>query len=82
MPGNPESALRVESVAGGEPLRIEADGNPVDVPSGPAKLMVEGEPIVEIGPLPLEPGTRTRVQLLDFPMLDPPLREWRWKVER
>ena len=29
----------------------------------------------------LAPGTTTRLRILDFPVLDPPVREWIWETE-
>jgi hypothetical protein len=60
--------------------RGRADGTPVEVASGGAIILLETEPPATIGPLVLSPGTSTRVRVLDFPTLDPPVREWRWDV--
>jgi hypothetical protein len=36
---------------------------------------------MEFGPVDLAPGTATRLLILDFPTLDPPVREWTWETE-
>lgn len=61
--------------------RGRADGTPVTVASGAALVTVEMEPPAVIGPMRLSPGTRTRVRVLDFPLLTPRMREWRWDTE-
>jgi len=75
-------AHEVGSAAGGELIaRGSSDGPPTTVPPGPATLVLEMSPPAVIGPLVLEPGTHTRVRVLDFPALDPPTREWSWDTE-
>lgn len=61
--------------------RGNIDGTPITVPPGAASIVLEMRPPSLIGPLVLEPGTLTRVRMLDFPTLDPPVREWRWDVD-
>ncbi|MDJ0848138.1 MAG: hypothetical protein QNK04_07165 [Myxococcota bacterium] len=61
--------------------RGRTGGGPVRVAAGSATLQLQMAPESTIGPLMLSPGTRTRVRVLDFPTLDPPVREWRWDVE-
>jgi hypothetical protein len=55
----------------------ESGGLPVEVLSGRSAVVVKLDP-----PLRLErsfmPGTRWLLQVLDFPALDPPERQWRW----
>ena len=55
----------------------ESGGLPVEMLSGPSAVVVKLDP-----PLRLErsfpPGTRWLLQVLDFPALDPPERQWRW----
>jgi hypothetical protein len=70
----------VAAGSGNVVIQGRADGEPVPVPAGPAVLRLETEPPVELGPLDLEPGTHSRVRLLDFPTLEPPVREWRLNV--
>lgn len=72
-----ETPGRAEALAAGR-----ADGRPVEVPSGAATLVLETSPPLELEPVALEPGTRTRVRLLDFPTAQPPVHEWHWVVER
>lgn len=64
-----------------EPVLIamgRADGSPIAVRHGAAQLVVELDPPLEIGPLELAPGATGRLRILDFPALDPPVREWSW----
>jgi hypothetical protein len=55
----------------------ESGGLPVEVLSGRSAVVVKLDP-----PLRIErsfmPGTRWLLQVLDFPALDPPERQWRW----
>ena len=60
--------------------RGRTGGSPVPVAGGPATIQLQMDPESTIGPLMLSPGTHTRVRVLDFPTLDPPVREWRWDV--
>ncbi len=53
---------------------------PIRVAAGAVTIRLRMEPESTIGPLVLSPGTLTRVRVLDFPTLDPPVREWRWDV--
>jgi hypothetical protein len=59
-------------------LCTDAGGHALPVPPGRATLVVRLEP-----PLRLErsfaPGSRWQLQVLDFPALDPPVREWVWR---
>ena len=61
--------------------RGSADGSPVEVPAGAAIVTLEMDPPSIIGPMLLSPDALTRVRVLDFPTLDPHVREWRWDVE-
>ena len=75
-------AFRLEGLETAEALAAgRADGRVVEVPSGPAMLVLETTPPVTMGPLALEPDTRTRVRLIDFPTFQPPVREWHVDVE-
>ena len=55
----------------------EAGGLPIEVPPGENAVVVALDP-----PLRLEanfsPGKRYVLQVLDFPSMDPPTRDWRW----
>jgi hypothetical protein len=53
-----------------------ADGRPTAVPAGAAMVVIELDPPWRIGPLMLSPEVLTRVRVLDFPTLDPRVREW------
>ncbi len=78
--GTAMPALRVVSADADGPAVVtgRADGSVVLVPAGSANLVVELDP-----PLQLErgfaPGADLRLRILDFPALDPPVREWHWK---
>ena len=61
--------------------RGSADGSPIHVPAGAATVTLEMDPPSIIGPMLLSPDALTRVRVLDFPTLDPHVREWRWDVE-
>jgi hypothetical protein len=61
--------------------RGRADGSPIRVPAGAATVSLEMDPPSIIGPMLLAPDALTRVRVLDFPTLDPHVREWRWDVE-
>jgi len=80
----PAPGFRVEARSGsfGHALlaRGLADGTPVDVPAGTAHLVLELDPAVEVGPVFLSSGARTRVRVLEFPNLGRGVREWRWEV--
>ena len=56
-------------------------GEPVAIAAGSARVLVEFDPPAEFGPVDLAPGTTTRLRILDFPVLDPPVREWIWETE-
>lgn len=59
--------------------RGRANAGAVAVPPGTALVVVEVQPPALIGPMRLEPGSLTRIHVLDFPSLDPPVREWGWE---
>ena len=64
-----------------EPLVLaegRADGRRQPVPSGPVTIQLGLDPPALLGPLVLSPGTLTRVRVIEFPGLDPPVREWIW----
>lgn len=66
---------------GGLLARGTADGRPVDLAAGLAVVVVEMEPPLQVGPMLLAPDTRTYLRLLDFPTLEPSVREWNWEVK-
>jgi len=65
-------SFTVVGLVGGEPVAIAAGG---------AVVFVDLDPPAEFGPVDLAPGTTTRLRILDFPALDPPVREWIWESE-
>jgi hypothetical protein len=74
-------AYETGSAAAGDVLaRGRVDGAPIAVAPGAVTIVLEMRPPSVIGPLVLTEGTLTRVRVLDFPTLDPPVREWRWEV--
>jgi hypothetical protein len=67
-----------------EPLVLaegHASGTPRRVPAGPVTVLFGLDPPSLIGPLVLSPGTLTRIRVVEFPALDPPIREWMWTTE-
>jgi hypothetical protein len=67
-----------------EPLVLaegRADGSVRRVPAGPVTVLLGFDPPSLIGPLVLAPATRTRIRVVEFPALDPPVREWVWATE-
>ena len=88
-PGTPAlPAFRVESYAphgDAAPVLLatgQADDAPVPVSAGPATVTVEFRHPAVIGPLLLGPATLTRIRVLDFPSLEPVVREWYWESEK
>ncbi|HEY8156853.1 MAG TPA: vWA domain-containing protein [Myxococcota bacterium] len=57
-----------------------ADGTRRRVPAGPVTVLLGFEPPSLIGPLVLSPGTWTHIRVVEFPALDPPVREWAWST--
>jgi hypothetical protein len=55
-----------------------ADGSRRRVPAGPVTVLLDFQPPSLIGPLVLSPGTWTHIRVVEFPALDPPVREWAW----
>ena len=51
------------------------------VPSGPVMIELGLDPPALIGPLLLSPGTWTHLRVIEFPGLDPPVRESVWTTE-
>lgn len=73
--------FRVEGEAEGGTVVLArglSGGPAVDVPSGSARVIVELDPPARIGPLLLSPDAETHIRVLDFPQLEPRVREWRW----
>ncbi len=48
------------------------------LPAGPVMVELGLDPPARIGPLVLSPGTLTRMRVVEFPALQPPVREWTW----
>lgn len=71
--------FRVE-VSDPEPMVVgcsETGGLPVAAPKGPGTVVVELDPPLRVDAR-FQPGGRQVLQVLDFPLLDPPARRWRW----
>lgn len=82
LPRPPAPTFRVELPPRPEALgastllvRGRTDAAPVQMPPGRVVVSVQLEPPVSVGPLDLAPGEQVRVRVLDFPHLDPPVRE-------
>jgi len=77
---DPAPRFRVERAAGAGPARLlaaaRADGVARSLPSGPGTVLIDLDPPARIGPLVLPPSRLTLLRILDFPGLDPPVREW------
>lgn len=58
-----------------------AGGEPVAIAPGAVRVFVDLDPPAAFGPVDLAPGTAARLRILDFPTLDPPVREWAWEIE-
>jgi hypothetical protein len=56
----------------------EAQAHPVPVPPGRGTVVVQLDPPLRVERR-FEPGTRWRLDVIDFPQLDPPVREWEWR---
>jgi len=56
-------------------------GEPVKVAPGAVRVFVDLDPPAEFGPVDLAPDATARLRILDFPALDPPVREWTWEIE-
>jgi hypothetical protein len=90
-PGSDGPALSADAHPSFRVLRSAASGMPegpelatgtagraaVDVEPGLVEVVVETNPPERIGPFRAHAGRVTRVRMLDFPGLRPPLREWR-----
>jgi len=55
----------------------EAGGIPVAVKPGPGAVVVDLDPPLRVEKI-FDPSHHHRLQVLDFPSLDPPVRKWRW----
>lgn len=76
-------AFRVEAGDGRAPTVLArglADGTPVEVEAGTARLVVDLDPPAVIGPVLVSPAALTHVRVLEFPYLEPRVREWRWST--
>ena len=71
----------VESVGADPAVMVcgETGGLPVRLAPGAAAVVVKLDPPLRVES-DFEPGTRWVLQVLDFPALDPPERQWRWKA--
>jgi hypothetical protein len=58
-----------------------ANGSRLRVPAGPVTVLLGFDPPSLIGPLVLSPGAWTRIRVVEFPSLDPPVREWVWGTQ-
>jgi hypothetical protein len=58
-----------------------ADGERLRVPPGPVTVLLGFDPPSLIGPLVLSPGAWTRIRVVEFPALEPPVREWAWSTQ-
>jgi hypothetical protein len=76
----PPPAFRVEAGEGTSVAEGRAGGAPVPVAPGLVWVQLSLEPPLRVGPLRLSPGRTTRLRVLDFPALDPPVREWAWET--
>lgn len=72
---SPAPTFRVLPAAG-QPADGVAGGSPVSVAAGAARVEVALDPPLQVGPLPLAPGSLVRLRVLDFPRASPPQREW------
>lgn len=78
----PPPAFRVVADEGGATLATgRADGAPRAAPPGLVWLEVDLVPPLRAGPVRLATGATTRLRVLDFPALDPPVREWAWETD-
>ena len=75
-----ESADADEPTGEGVLAAGRADGAPRTLLSGRAYVHVELDPPARFGPIDLAPNTETRLRILDFPGLVPPVREWSWRT--
>lgn len=57
--------------------RGRANGAPVTLPAGRARILVDLDPPLAIGPFSLGAGQRSWLRILDFPAAQPPFRAWR-----
>ena len=56
----------------------EAHSHAIPVPPGRATVVVQLDPPLRVA-RSFAPGSRWQLEVLDFPALDPPVREWRWQ---
>jgi len=81
-PEPPGFAVSTRGVDGAAPAttRGTAGSGPVAAAPGSATLRIDLDPPLDIGPLTLEPGSLTRVRVIDFPDARPPVRDWSLEV--
>jgi hypothetical protein len=70
--------LRAEG--GGEVVEGVVGDPPVEVVAEPVLVIVDLDPPLQLGPVRLTPDALTRLEILDFPQLQPRVREWRWEA--
>jgi len=75
-----ESAESIEPAGEGVLVAGRADGAPRTLLSGRVYIHVELDQPARFGPIDLAPNTETRLRILDFPGLVPPVREWSWQT--
>jgi hypothetical protein len=75
---NPAFHVDSPSLDPGHRLCGEAEAHPLPVPPGEASLVVQLDPPLNVT-RQFAPGSRWQLEVLDFPQLDPPVREWRWR---
>jgi hypothetical protein len=79
--------FRVESASDSEETAPAATavgvvgGGPVAIAPGAVRVFVDLDPPANFGPVELAPGASARLRILDFPALEPPVREWTWEIE-
>jgi len=79
IPPAPPLHFRLE-VSQPEPMVVgcsDVGGLPVAAPPGPVTVVVDLDPPLRVEGR-FDPGARRLLQVLDFPLLDPPTRQWRW----
>jgi hypothetical protein len=72
--------FRVESSGAAAATAGIADGRAVSIPAGSVQIVVDLDPPEVFGPVEIPPGTEGRLRILDFPRLEPPVRERTWNV--
>lgn len=82
VPWTTGSPTKFHVVSGGDDPAIEmcgdVNGLPVEVRSGAAEIVVELTPPLRVTHEFVD-GKRWKLEVIDFPTLDPPERQWRWR---